>query len=242
MMNLNNTQFVILSCDSYLESRIQTLRETWTEGTNHIFLIDSDLEGIGDVVGYDTSKNYDGIQEKYANFFLRYDFSKFEYYFFTDDDTFVILKNLSREKVPSSDEFFCVGRHLHLSETGMDKWGNNTHYPFHKISGKETSLPLDYPSGGSGFILSRSSCNSIKKYLKNMESNEIPRSAHSDVSIGFWMRSAGIKFIPSNNLWWSTPEELINNTWEKYENNGEELTFHYVSTEKMIELNHQYNR
>lgn len=241
MMNLNNTQFIILSCDSYLESRVETLRETWTKGTNYVFLIDSNLGEIGDTIGYNTPKNHDGIQEKYINFFLQYDFSKFKYYFFVDDDTFVILKNLPREKVPSPDDFFCLGRHLHLSETGMDKWGNNTRYPFHKIGGKETSLPLDYPSGGSGFILSRSSCNSIKEYLKNIEGNEIPRSAHGDVSIGFWMRSSGIKFIPSNNLWWSTPDELVNNTWEKYENNGEELTFHYVSIEKMRALNYQYN-
>lgn len=241
MMNLSNTQFVILSCDSYLESRIETLRETWAKETNHVFLIDSSLEEIGDTVGYNTPKNYDGIQEKYINFFLQYDFSKFEYYFFTDDDTFVILKNLSREKVPSSDESFCIGRHLHLSETCMDKWGNNTHYPLHKIRGKESSLPLDYPSGGSGFILSRSSCNSIKEYLKNTESSEIPRSAHSDVSIGFWMRSVGIKFIPSNNLWWSTPEVLLENTWEKYNNDGTELTFHYVSSDRMVDLNKKYN-
>jgi hypothetical protein len=242
MMNLNNTQFVILSCDSYLESRIKTLRETWAKDTSHVFLIDSDLEGIENIVGYNTPKNYDGIQEKYINFFLHYDFSKFEYYFFADDDTFVILKNLHKEQVPHSDEPFCLGRHLHLSESGMDKWGNNTHYPVHRISGKESSLPLDYASGGSGFILSRSSCNLIKEYLKNIETIDIPRSAHGDVSIGFWMRSAGVRLIPGNNLWWSTPDELINNTWEKYENNGEELTFHYVSTEKMRELNNQYNK
>ena len=241
MMNLNNTKFVILSCDSYLESRIKTLRETWAKDISHVFLIDSDLEGIENIVGYNTPKNYDGIQEKYIQFFLNYNFENFEYYFFTDDDTFVILKNLEKEVVSSSDEFFCVGRHLHLSEFGMDKWGNNTHYPFHKISGNGSSLPLDYPSGGSGFILSRSACNLIKEYLKNTESREIPRSAHSDVSIGFWMRSAGVTLIPSNNLWWSTPEELVNNTWEKYENNGEELTFHYVSMEKMVELNDLYN-
>jgi len=242
MMNLENTQFVILSCDSYLGSRIETLRRTWAKDTNHVFLIDSNLEEIKDTVGYDTPKNYDGIQEKYINFFINYDFSKFEYYFFADDDTFVILKNITKEDIPAPDESFCVCRHLHLSETCMDKWGNNTHYPVHRISGKETSLPLDYASGGSGFILSRSACNSIKEYLKNIENSDIPRSAHGDVSIGFWMRSSGIKLIPSNNLWWSTPEELINNTWEKYENNGEELTFHYVSSERMGELNDQYNR
>jgi hypothetical protein len=242
MMNLINTQFVILSCDSYLDSRINVLNETWAKNTNRIFLIDSEIKESADTIGYNTPKNYDGIQEKYINFFLRYDFSKFEYYFFTDDDTFVLLNNLNKESIPAPDEPFCLCRHLHLSESGMDKWGNNTHYPIHRITGKETNLPLDYASGGSGFILSRSSCNLIKKYLKNTPNNEIPRSAHGDVSIGFWMRSAGIKLSPSNNLWWSTPEELINNTWEKYENNGEELTFHYVSMERMKEMHDRYNR
>jgi hypothetical protein len=78
-MNLINTQFVILSCDSYLDSRINVLNETWAKNTNRIFLIDSEIKESADTIGYNTPKNYEGIQEKYINLFLRYDFSKFEY-------------------------------------------------------------------------------------------------------------------------------------------------------------------
>ena len=241
MINLSNTQFVILSCDSYLHSRIEVIKKSWAKNVNKVFLIDSHFPDLPETVGYNTPKNYDGIQEKYIQFFLNYNFEEFEYYFFTDDDTFVVLHNLEKEVVPSSDINFCTGRHLVLTETGMDKWGNNTHYPMHRISGKDSSLPLNYVSGGSGFILSKFSCNEIKKYLSSIDYGEIQRSAHGDVSIGFWMRSCGINVIPSNNFWWSVPEELIGNSWEKYINDGSELTFHYVSPEKMVELNQKYN-
>lgn len=240
-MNIKNTQFVILSCDSYLESRVRVIRETWAKNINRVFLIDSDLKFSDDLVGYNTPKNYEGIQEKYINFFKNYNFDKFDYYFFTDDDTFVVINNIEKETIPSPEIKFCLCRHLHLSETGMDKWGNNTHYPMNKISGKNTNLPLDYASGGSGFILSKSSCISIKNYLNEIGIEDIPKSAHGDVSIGFWMRSCGIQIIPSNNLWWSTPEVLLENTWEKYNNDGTELTFHYVSSERMVDLNKKYN-
>jgi hypothetical protein len=107
MINLSNTQFIILSCDNYLESRIQVINETWAKDVHKIFLIDSDLENL-DTVGYNTPKNYDGIQEKYIHFFLNYNFENFEYYFFTDDDTFVVLDNLEKEKIPEDKKKFCT--------------------------------------------------------------------------------------------------------------------------------------
>lgn len=241
MLNFKNTQFIVLSCDNYLDSRVSVIRETWAINVNCVFLIDSDLYGDPSLIGYNTPRTYDGIQEKYIKFFMNYNFEDFEYYFFTDDDTFVITKNLENESVPDPDELFCLGRHLILTETGMDKWGNNTNYPLERISGSDTHLPLNYLSGGSGFILPRKSCNAIKEYLKNKEPLDIPRSAHGDVSIGFWMRACNINLIPSNNFWWATPEVLPNNTWEKYEDDGTALTFHYVSPQKMLELNSKYN-
>jgi hypothetical protein len=240
MFNFLNTQFIILSCDNYIDSRIRVIDETWGKIVNKVFLIDSDLENAN-CIGYNTPKNYDGIQEKYIQFFINYNFNEFQYYFFTDDDTFIVLNNLQKENIPKDEEVFCIGRHLHLSPEGMDKWGNNTHYPLNKISGENSSLPLDYVSGGSGFILSTKACKKIKEYLRNMDSPNIPRSAHGDVSIGFWMRACGIKVIPSNNFWWDVPEKLIENKWEKYEDDNTALTFHYVSTQRMPELNSKYN-
>jgi hypothetical protein len=240
MLNLDNTQFIILSCDNYINSRVSVIRETWGMNINKIFLVDSEGSDYNDVLGYNTPMNYDGIQEKYIQFFTNYNFDEFPYYFFTDDDTFIVLSNLQKESIPEED-VFCIGRHLHLSQEGMDKWGNNTHYPLSKISGENSFLPLDYVSGGSGFILSSKACKKIGEYLRNIDPHSIPRSAHGDVSIGFWMRACGIKVISSNNFWWDVPENLLNNTWEKYLDDGKALTFHYVSPDEMMKLNIKYN-
>ena len=40
-----------------------------------------------------------------------------------------------------------------------------------KIKNKNTELPLIYPSGGSGFILSKNSVDKVQEYLKTVKEN-----------------------------------------------------------------------
>jgi hypothetical protein len=109
-----------------------------------------------------------------------------------------------------------------------------------KLKNKGSELPLIYPSGGSGFILSKVSVIKIQEYLNSVK-NDRPISGHSDVSIGFWMRNCRVKFISSNQFWWNTPENLITNIWEKFIDDGTFITFHYVNPELMKTYHEKYN-
>lgn len=240
MLNLNDILFIVLTCDKYINDRVESIKNSWGKNVNVVYLTDSNINEQN-FIGYDTPKNYDGIQEKYYNFLLKYDFTKHKYFFFLDDDTFVNLKNLKLLDLPEYNELFCIGRELHLNKDRTDKWGNDTGYPMHKLKNKGSELPLIYPSGGSGFILSKSSVIKIQEYL-NLVKNERPISGHSDVSVGFWIRNCNIKFISSNQFWWDVPEKLLLNTWEKFNSYDNFITFHYVNPELMKIFNEKYNK
>ncbi len=239
-MSYKNTLFVVLSCDKYINTRVEGIKNSWGKNLNKLFLVDTSTN-INELIGYDTPQTYDGIQDKYYNFFLNYDFTKYDYYFFVDDDTFVNLTEFNNLKLPNKDELYCIGRELHLNPNGSDKWGNNTGYPMQKIKGNNTNLPLVYPSGGAGFITTQKSCIEIQSYLKNIGDNK-PISGHSDVTFGFWFRNIGGEFIPSQLFWWSTPDKLINNKWEKFTMSDEFITYHYVNESLMNFFNKKYNK
>lgn len=235
---MKNIEFIVLSCDAYITTRVKAIRESWAAGETVKYLVDtkSNLEYF---IGFDTQKNYNGIYEKYLNFFKTYNFNKHDYYFFTDDDTFVNKKNLNKLKLPSKDELFCVGRMLCLNPDGTDCWGNQTGADLSQLKGDGISLPLYYPSGGSGFILSKASCNQIQKYL--FDCNNPPKSKYSDVSIGFWLRNCNIQLIKNENFWWDTHEKLLKNILENYTSDEDVITFHYVNEVMMSKYNKKYN-
>lgn len=235
---MKNIQFIVLTCDKYIDNRVKTIKETWGKNENVIFLTDS-KSNEKDVIGYDTNKDYSGIFQKYHLFFKTYDFNFFDYYFFTDDDTFVIKKNLEKLSIPPKDEKFCIGRLLCLNSNGTDLWGNQTGTDLSEIYGENTTLPLYYMSGGSGFILSKAACISIQEYLNS--TNDVPHAKFGDMSIGFWMRNSNIELIPNSNFWWDIHDKLLNNTWEKYSSDVDVITFHYVNENLMLEYQKKYN-
>ncbi len=248
-------KFVILTCDNYLSTRVKSQRETFLANQKRIFLTDSSNLNIDDVIGYDTPKNYDGIQRKYYEFFRNYSFDD-EYYFFIDDDTFVITDRIKNLYLKSPDEKFCIFRQAYLDQNGLDLFGNYTGYPMYKISGIGCQLPISYPSGGSGFIISRAACRSIKEFVNKTTFEQIAKSGHSDVTIGFWLRYCEVEMIKNTNFWFNTPDYLLSNCigYERNEfisRNGwffseEEkstaITFHYVNEEKMHEYNKIFNQ
>ena len=235
---MRNIEFIVLTCDKYLNSRVESVRHTWGKNENIKFLTDSESILI-DVVGYNTPQNYQGIQDKYQSFFKNYDFTKFDYFFFTDDDTFVNKKNLSKLDLPDKNQLFAIVRLLCLNPDATDMWGNYTGTNVSIIKGDRATLPLYYPSGGSGFILSQAACMSVQEHLKNC--NDIPWSRFSDVSLGFWLRNCNVKLIPNNDFWWDIHDKLISNTWEKYESDKNVITFHYVNEQLMEVYDKKYN-
>jgi hypothetical protein len=239
MSNVGKTQFIILSCDPYIESRVKTIGSTWAKDTNHIFLVDSNVNEKN-IIGYNTPKNYDGIQDKYREFFKRYDFSKYDYYFFTDDDTFVNIRNFNKINIDPPGEAFGVGSVIHLSEKSIENNQESKPWYFSRISGHKTELPLSYFSGGSGFIFSRESCNRIKKYLLQLSDMDIPTSPWGDVSIGFWARSCDIELKKSDQFFWNTHEYLSENS-ENYQGDKDAVTFHYVDMDTLVRYDLKYN-
>jgi hypothetical protein len=239
MSNVECTQFVILSCDTYINSRIRTIESTWAKDTNHIFLVDTNVNEKN-IIGYNTPKNYEGIQDKYREFFKCYDFSKYDYYFFTDDDTFVNIENFNKINIDNPDKAFGIGSVIHLLKKSIENNQEVDPWYISRISGINTGLPLSYFSGGSGFILSKESCNRIKKYLLPLGDTDIPISPWGDVSIGFWARSCGIELKNSGQFFWNTHEYLLEN-FEDYPGDKNAVTFHYVDMDTLVRYDLKYN-
>lgn len=239
-MNIN---FIVLTCDKYLDTRVKSIRETFGKGMKMTYLTDSSKYNDGEIVGYDTPQDYSGIQAKYYSLFINFDFSDSDYFFFIDDDTFVVKNNLYNLELPSPNDSFCYSRICRLNKDATDYHGNYTGYPLHTIVGQNSDLPLDYPSGGSGFIMSKSACISIQNYLKSTDVNLVQRSGHSDVTVGFWMRSSGVSVVLCDYLWWEKPENLFDQQFWPFDKESESkaITFHYVNESLMDEYNKKYN-
>jgi hypothetical protein len=225
---LARTLFVVLTCDNYIHTRVAAIQRTWGRDVNIVYL--SDAPRSDSIIGYNTPRNYDGIQAKYTQFFRNFDFSKFEKCFFVDDDTFINLRTYCSISLPESN--FCLCHRIYLGVNGEDADGVMTGCDFSKFGGIGSELPLHYPSGGSGFLMDVASVEKVQRLLRSLPENEIPRSGYSDVTVGFWMRLVGIDLINSPLLHYSHPAVFSHTPPEIREN----LSYHYVDPVMMEEL------
>ena len=235
-METKSAQVIVLTCDKYLESRCQAIKKTWGSVLNTVYLTDSTIGG--EFLGYNTPKTYEGIQDKYYQFFLNFDFTE-KYYFFVDDDTFINIKMLEALELPQQDKF-CIGRETVVNPDQTDKYGQNTGYPLHLLRGVGCHLPIVYPSGGSGFIVSRRACLDIQSFLRGAGDSK-PLSGHSDVTFGFWMRASGCPFFHSSLFWWDTRENLIGNRYDHFDVDSDFVTLHYVNESLMVDYHSRFN-
>jgi hypothetical protein len=225
-------KFIILTCEKYHNTRVDTIRKTWGENKDIWFL--SDMNMCDDIIGYDyLQKGYENIWMKYSELLKKTTSYEYDWYFFTDDDTFVNVNRVNELlKEYSNNDPICIGHVGLLNSDGKDMDGNATGFPIHTINGKDVSLPLYYVSGGAGFILSKKSMNLICDYMRNLESYQIPRSYNGDVTFGFWMRNSEIKVIDILGFWWTNPKEL-NHDKIKIENS---YTYHYINEDDMKKI------
>lgn len=236
---MKDIELIVLSCDAYLNTRVRDIRETYGKYFNMRYLVDSSIFNSNDIIGYDTPQNYDGIQEKYFNFFAKYDFTR-DYYFFIDDDTFVIKSTFDKLELPPSDHPFCLFRRGYLDADGTDQLNQQTYYPLYKIKGEGTHLPIEFPSGGSGFILSKSACKKIQEYLLSVSEENLPRSGHSDISIAFWLRNCNVEMIETDLFWWERIGHFhVPFIWKGKLRSFQDkdipnaITFHYIKDQDM---------
>jgi len=225
-------KFVILTCEKYHDNRVESIRKTWGKNQDIWFL--SDFNQGDDIIGFDyLQRGYENIWMKYSEFLKNLSSIEHDWYFFTDDDTFVNIDNINQLlKNYNSSDAICIGHVGALNSNGTDMDGNFTGFPMQTIIGKDTNLPLYYVSGGAGFILSKKSMNLICEYIRSLNSYEIPRSYNGDVTFGFWMRNSGIKVQDILGFWWTNPNEL-NHTKEQIQKS---YTYHYVNELNMVEI------
>jgi hypothetical protein len=223
-------KYITITCEKYHFTRVQSIRDTWGKNQDVLFL--SDINISPDVVGFDyLRKGYDNIWMKYREIIKNWTDFKYDWYFFTDDDTFVNVKNINNLLSNYSvDDKICLGVLGVLNADATDRDGNYTGFPLHTIQGNQTELPLTYASGGAGFILSLESMKTINKYLNTIQ--DVPRCYNSDVTIGFWIRNSGIKNINTKGFWWTHPTELQHDV----DVIKESYTYHYVDEKMMHEL------
>ena len=225
-------KFITLTCEKYHSTRVESIRNTWGKNQDVYFL--SDMNIGKDIIGFEyLQKGYENIWMKYSEFLKTNRHFEHDWYFFTDDDTFVNMKNiLDLLKEYKSDESICIGHMGALHSDGKDMDGQYTGFPIHTIIGKDTQLPLYYVSGGAGFILSNKSMRQICEYIRSLENYEIPRTYNGDVTFGFWMRNSKIEIKDVIGFWWTNPTDLkhdINKINSSY-------TYHYINDTEMYKM------
>jgi hypothetical protein len=220
-------KFIVLTCEKYHETRLKSIKDTWGNNQDVIFL--SDFNQGKEIVGFDyIPTGYNNAPMKYVELMKTYEDFSADWYFFTDDDTFVNVRNI--ENILSDfdvNEKICVARIGKLNPDGTDMDGDQTGFDMSTIKGEETHLPLYTISGGSGFILSRKSMIGVCDYVK--DSINPPYCYKTDVTMAFWLRNSGTKIINTDRLCHNTPLKM-NHTKEDF---NKSVSYHYVDHNMM---------
>lgn len=206
--------------------------DTWGKGQNILFL--SDLDTGHNIRFFGGETGYPNIYTKYIGLFKNHTPTS-DWIVFCDDDTYVNTWNL--ERILSSfdpSQNICIGRIGELRENCIDDKGNPTGFPLKSLKGFDTKLPISYPSGGAGFVISKQTFLLIKEIIDNKPES----SYNSDVAIGFWMRRCGTHLVDFPGLYWTSPEKLNHNKEEIIK----AITYHYVTDHRKLHNEVSRNR
>ncbi len=221
---------IAVTCQKYHHNRVKRINEPWGQEIEVIFL--SDINEGESIIGYpDLERGYSNIWRKYVSLFREYNFID-DYYLFCDDDTFVNVNNVKEVVKKYNYSGICIGIIGKLNKDATDKDGNYTGFPLNTILGENSELPIEYPSGGAGFILDKIAIENIKDYLSKIKDDDIPRSYNGDVTIGFWLRNSNVRLINQEGFWWTNPDELKHNI----EDIKKSYTYHYINEDMMLQL------
>lgn len=235
-------KIVILTCEKYYDTRMKIILNTWGKNQELYLLTDFSRECEANEDSRSTTfvnfpeadPQYNSLWQRYFLFLKNYDITdESEWYLFCDDDTFVNIKTLENiVKKWKFDEPVCIGNILKLDERCNDRDGNYTGFPLGSLAGKNCSLPLEYPSGGSGFLLNKISMKNLMNYIRDTKLHEVARGYNSDVSIGFWLREINTKLVNVRGFWPTTPQKLFHTE----EIIKQSYTYHYVDEELTLKL------
>jgi len=218
-------QNLIITCDKNAGLQ-DTIRQTYAKDCDSYLF-------FGDSFGSD-SIAYLGIPTgyQYVPFKLAYGImscnshDEFDFYFFQDDDTYVDIAALKKEIENcemSNEKPQCLGR---IFRNYGQKEALEQGMPLQSLRGKDCNLPVDYPSGGAGFVINRVGFKAIRNYLRS--NVEFATAYNSDISIGLWMRNIGsFELIHS---------EKFRSDSTGYDVSNDNVSFHYMNSQKMNEL------
>lgn len=229
-----------LTCDKY-EDRRTAILETWAKNyLNQItFLGDRPLY-VGPenkVLQLDcmepreshpplTDNPYEDAPHKLFNAFRAVVHSKFEWFFFCDDDTYV--------KIHLLEEYVDKVKQSH-NDDHLALWGLSM------IGGYGPDRSLDYPSGGAGYLTNRATLRHIIPHLDKVPISE--PDAWGDVMLGFALRSAGVPII-NDNVFYDLDDQMEWKEWQwsrGKHNRVPSITYHYMTPEKMHRFHSQHH-
>ena len=201
-----------------------SILETWGVSKKILFL--SDIDGGSNIRNFGGDIGYKNIYTKYIGLFKNYT-PKSDWIVFCDDDSFILEKNLiDFLKYISPELNICVGKIGELSQSGLDAKGKRTGFPYKSLSGKNISLPLLYPSGGAGFVIS----NNTFKLIKEMIYDDPETAFNSDVAMGFWLRRVGASLL-HNSKFNHTHPELLDHSDDTIR---QSISYHYIKNHYQI--------
>jgi len=217
-----NILYVILSCQKFIPTKCQWIKKTWVKNLNQnddYVILSSKEDLLNKTVGYDTGDEYKHAADKYSEFFKNYQpAADIDWLFFVDDDTYVYTSRLkSALNSYSGDEV--IGREIWVGPEVASRG-------IHKDNGR-VIFPVNCPSGGSGFAISKKVFYIIKKYVND----DIHCKVHnSDVTFGFWSRENNIPIINRPDLFKSQNPDHPENI-----NVKTPVTWHYCEEKHFIE-------
>ena len=192
------------------KDRQRSILNTWLRNFNDYVFYTDKVTDLGNQISVCDDDSYNSAAIKQVNEINRIKYSnlidEYDWFFFCDDDTVVNINLLEQFCQNKSNIELCYGK------VG-DTWPN-----------------LNYFSGGAGFLLKSDLIKSLPKM------NFISGANFSDVQVGLWLKSNGVKLTHHSRFNSHDPsfcgkQDEINN----------QITFHYIKTfDQMNYINEKF--
>jgi hypothetical protein len=176
--------YIVLTCEKYLPTRGQAVRDTWAQGAE-VWFLSAKENREARVLGWNTADDYTSCAAKYLEFF-RNEFIDADWIVLVDDDTFVYRDRLeSHLNTLNSESRICLGQAL----------------------AEPTNKHM---SGGAGIVLSKALYSAVSSFVRT--ASKVPMdSTYSDITLCCWISNIeDVQVISDTRFHWKaadSPEE-----------------------------------
>lgn len=202
--------YCVTSSGIFIESRQKDMKNTWLKDVDYIFA--SDVNDDDNVLVY-KNRDYYSNEHKQINAikYLLTNKSRYDWYMFCDDDTYVNKNNLNK--------------YLMNINSNIDSFGcilNKDSDPPNPIWGRYGSN-FQYYSGGAGFLIR-------KDLLEKISKKDVESTGFADVSFGLLLK----EYILNNN------ENMNHNNYiflnHDIKRIKSSITYHYIVSKMVYDL------